>query len=69
VDNFKTLNEQDINFNKEEWYSKIFDITAPGLQSIYSIKKSGKGKKIKVDSSARYLPMDENFECYNSLAN
>jgi len=43
-DNFKTLDEQDIDFSKEEWYSKIFDIKAPGLQSIYSIKKSGKGK-------------------------
>jgi len=33
-DNFKTLDEQDIDFSKEEWYSKIFDIKAPGLRSI-----------------------------------
>jgi len=28
--------------------TQIFDIKAPGLRSIYSVKKSGKGKKIKV---------------------
>jgi len=31
------------------------------------VKKSGEGKKIKVESSARYLPVDENYECYNPL--
>jgi hypothetical protein len=30
-DNFKTLGEQEIDFSKKEWYSKIFDIKAPGL--------------------------------------
>jgi len=63
----ETLGEKEIGFSKEEWYSKIFDIKAPGLCSIYSMKKSGKGKKIKVDSFARYLPVDEIYECYDPL--
>jgi len=66
-DNLDSLDKKEIGFSKEEWYSKIFDIKAPGLSSIYSVKKSGKGKKIKVDSLARYLPVDKNYECYNPL--
>jgi len=65
--NLKDLDEQEIDFCKEQWYSKIFDIKAPGLCSIYSVKKSGKGKKIKVESSARYLPLNENYEIYDPL--
>jgi len=65
-DNLENLDEQEIDFSKE-WYSKIFDIKAPGLRSIYSVKKSGKGKKIKVESLARYLPLNKNYEIYDPL--
>jgi len=65
--NLENLDKQEIDFSKEEWYSKIFDIKAPGLRSIYSVKKSGKGKKIKVESSARYLLLNENYEIYDPL--
>jgi len=44
-ENLKDLDEDEIDFSREEWYSKIFDIKAPGLCSIYSVKKSGKGEK------------------------
>jgi len=37
--NLESLDKQEIDFSKEEWYSKIFDIKAPGLHSIYSVKK------------------------------
>jgi len=60
------LGKDEIDFSKE-WNSKIFDIKAPSLRSIYSVKKSGKGKKIKVESLARYLLVDENYECYDPL--
>jgi len=66
-DNLKDLDEQEVDFSKEEWYQKIFDIKAPGLHSIYSVKKSGKGKKIKVGSSARYLPLNADYEIYDPL--
>jgi len=62
-----SLDKEEIDFSKEELNSKIFDIKAPGLRSIYSVKKSGKGKKIKVESLARYLPVNENYECYDPL--
>jgi hypothetical protein len=65
--NLENLDKQEIDFSKDEWYSKIFDIKAPGLRSIYSVKKSGKGKKIKVESLARYLLLNENYEIYNPL--
>jgi len=61
------LDEDEINFSKEEWYSKIFDVKATGLCSIYSVKKSGKGKKIKIESLARYLLLNENYEIYDPL--
>jgi len=31
------------------------------------LKKSGKGKNIKVESSARYLPLNENYEIHDPL--
>jgi len=65
--NLKDLDKDEIDFSREEWYSKIFDIKAPGLLSIYSVKKSGKGKKIKVESLARYLLLNENYEIYDPL--
>jgi len=65
--NLENLDKQEIDFSKEEWYSKIFDIKAPGLCSIYSVKKSGKGKNIKVESLARYLLLNENYEIYDPL--
>jgi len=61
------LNEDEIDFSREEWYSKIFNIKAPGLRSIYSVKKSGKGKKIKTESLAKYLPLNEDYKIYDPL--
>jgi len=29
--NLKDLDKQEVDFSKEEWYSKIFDIKVPGL--------------------------------------
>jgi len=61
-DNLKELDEGEIDFSREEWYSKIFDIKAPGLCSIYSVKKSGKGKsKLKVQPHIYHSMMTMNF--------
>jgi len=46
--NLENLDKQEIDFSKEEWYSKIFDIKVPGLCSIYSVKNLAKGKKLKL---------------------
>jgi len=66
-DNLKELDEGEIDFSKEEWYQKIFDIKAPGLHSIYSVKKSGQGKKIKTKSLAKYFPLNEDYKIYDPL--
>jgi len=62
--NFEILGEQVIDFSKEEWYSKIL---RPLVCTEFIVKEIWQGQKIKVGSSARYLPANKIYECCNPL--